>query len=347
MTYFHAEAPFNAPLPSSPRRLYAMSDPVVHKLDGWVHNVPQQIGTAAAPRMSWADGAGRGADPWISDTVSIWHVTSATPRYKVTLNPSYDVPQDLQAYFNSVPIPDGAKGNATRDKSIAIVDPGNGWAWEIWGFDPGTLKAADAAGVWKNHWQKSGIFDEWSYGGVAAAGQGARWGVRAPGFSLLAGVITPDEVLRGVIPHALALEVPWVMVNWFASPAQRTDGQDAAPDAVPYGARLVLPAAFDHDAYCAARGFTPTAFDRMLVVAAKGYGIIPVDQTGGGVGFVCESASSWMARNPGAANPWYAGGVFGGDPQVPGSGDSRPAMRRFPWASLQMLKPVLRRNQPQ
>ena len=49
-----------------------------------------------------------------------------------------------------------------------------------------------------------------------------------------------DELKAGVIPHALALNIPWAKPNVYSWPAQRTDGRSTDPNAIPEGARFRL-----------------------------------------------------------------------------------------------------------
>jgi hypothetical protein len=166
--------------------------------------------------------------------------------------------------------------------------------------------------------------------------------VQASGFSHRAALIMVDELRAGVIDHALALAVPWAQKDWFSHPAQRTDGIDSAAGAIPYGARLALPANFNLDAYVIERrktwaAYAPTAFTRMAVEALRTYGLVPMDQTSWAVALQIEAASSWMAANPGQPHP-YTGpnGIFKQPWNV--------EMALLPWEKLQMLQLDLRRR---
>jgi hypothetical protein len=89
-----------------------------------------------------------------------------------------------------------------------------------------------------------------------------------------------------VIPHAIAMQIPWARKDWFSSPAQRTDGRDSSASSIPYGARFALPATFDVAAYTLARQKTvPTyklyALDLAIIAAWTTTGSSPTIRPAG------------------------------------------------------------------
>ncbi len=137
---------------------------------------------------------------------------------------------------------------------------------------------------------------------------------------MVAGTITIDELRAGVIPHALALNIPWALPNVYSWPAQRTDGTSTDPDAIPEGARFRLDPDLDIDKL----GLPPMA--RMMAKAMQRYGMIVRDQTGHAVSFFAENSAQF------GTDPYTGpGGFFGGQPPD-------RLTRALPWEHLQLVK---------
>ena len=65
---------------------------------------------------------------------------------------------------------------------------------------------------------------------------------------MIAGTMMISELKAGVIPHALAMNIPWAKPKTYSWPAQRTDGASTDPNAIPEGARFRLDPKLDVDA---------------------------------------------------------------------------------------------------
>jgi hypothetical protein len=114
------------------------------------------------------------------------------------------------------------------------------------------------------------------------------WGATASSLPMVGGLITLADLASGHIDHAVAVMVPMAKGNAFYFPAQRTDGGDASPAAVPEGARFRLDPTLD----LSALQMSPVA--RMIAEAAQKYGLIVNDQTGATVGFRAEDPTPLM-----------------------------------------------------
>jgi hypothetical protein len=125
-----------------------------------------------------------------------------------------------------------------------------------------------------------------------------------------------DELSRGRIDHALAINLPAPRAREFAWPAQRTDGT-GPPTALPEGARLRL----DPTVNVADLGLPKLG--RMMARAAQRYGIVVRDQTGHGTSFWLE-----VPRRTGKRSPYSR--YFRG--KTPAE-----VLANFPWDRLQVL----------
>jgi hypothetical protein len=138
-------------------------------------------------------------------------------------------------------------------------------------------------------------------------------------LSIAGGLITLEDLEKGVINHALAMGIPEVRAGVYASPAQRTDGKSSSPLSLPEGAHLRLDPNLDLAALHLPR------LTLMIAEAAQRYGIVVRDYTAN-VSFYAQDPT------PTGTNP-YAGphGYFEG---------KTPAqlLASFPWSYLQLLK---------
>jgi hypothetical protein len=103
-------------------------------------------------------------------------------------------------------------------------------------------------------------------------------------------------------------------------PAQRTDGTNTAPDAIPEGAHFRIDPALD-----LSKLDLPPA-TRAIAEAAQRYGMIVTDQTGWAVGLFAEDPTS-TGSDP------YSGpnGLFDGR-------SPKDLLAKFPWRHLQLLR---------
>jgi hypothetical protein len=135
------------------------------------------------------------------------------------------------------------------------------------------------------------------------------------------------ELRRGRIDHALAMALPEVRADAFASPASNTDGRSTGDTRVPEGAHFRLDPSLNLDQL----NLPPVT--RVLAEAAQRYGIVVRDRAGD-VALYAEDPA------PLGSDPYPA--LFGGGPPN--------VLRTFPWAKLQLLRmdlrPATRRPDP-
>jgi hypothetical protein len=301
---FAPDSVWNAPLPAN-----APLDPTNAVLVRTLRNTVAQ-NTAA------------GSGPWIgtAGTSSLYTVPPEQSTVRVKLDAgAWDV--RLQQALEAVPIPPAATPAGGPDGHMTIWQPSTDRLWEF----HRAHKAADGwhasyGGAMQNVSRSSGYFDTSSWPGLSQPS----WGATATSLPVIAGTMMIDELRAGVIPHALAMNIPWAKPRIYSWPAQRTDGRSTDPNAIPEGARFRLDPTLD----IAKLNLPPMT--RMMAVAAQRYGMIVRDQTG--------HAISFFAENPLASgvNPYTtAGGFFGGP--SPGA-----VINAFPWDHVQLVKMDLR-----
>jgi len=213
-------------------------------------------------------------------------------------------PDGLAEQFAQVPIPSNAVPADGTDAELTIYSPSTDQLWEFWV----TSHRADG---WYACW--GGRIDHVSTSpGYFTGGFGAT----ATGLPVAGGMISIADAKAGVINHAMSLEIlnpaPW---DNFSYPAQRSDGGDNSPSAIPEGTRFRLDPSINVNAL----DLTPLA--KMIAKAAQQYGFIVTDQSG---------AVSVQAENGAAAasDPW---------PAMMASVKSYEILANFPWSQLQVL----------
>lgn len=211
--------------------------------------------------------------------------------------------------FTAVPIPAGAVPSAGTDSTLSIYSPASDQLWEFWRMH------RSAQGGWAACWG----------GRMDAASQSPGYflhgfGTSASGLSTTGGMVSLADVRSGRIDHALSLVVTnaatWKRVSW---PAQRSDGWDTDPRAVPEGTRLRLDPGLDVDALHLA----PIA--AMIARAAQTYGFVVTDK-GGAVAVTAEGGEAEQAET--GTDPWTS--LLGGLPDY-------AVLQNFPWQHLQAL----------
>lgn len=258
--------------------------------------------------------------PWINTrqySVPVYEAGPDQPLTPVRLNrPDLPFAARLRAAFAAgVPIPAGARPAAGNDAHMVVWQPSTDTMWEFWHLRrSGTDWQADWGGVMHQVSRDPGVF----------RGEVSDWGATATSLPLVGGLITPAELRRGVIDHALALAIPQTRAGRFAAPAQRSDGRVAGPGEIPEGARLRLDPAVDVDSL----GLPPLTL--MLARAAQRYGIIVRDNAG---------VVTFFAQDPTPT---------GGDPyrQLFGARYPSTPLASFPWRRLQVLAMQLHGDGP-
>jgi hypothetical protein len=256
--------------------------------------------------------------PWIdagTDGVPIVTVPASQPTTSVTLDRAGTVNAAVSSAWSSVPVPTNAEPSP-GEHDLAVWQPSTDRMWEF-------FEMARNRGHWEARW--GGAMQHVSnnpgvYGSQAWPGAQTFWGVTATSLPLVGGAMTIQQLQSGRIGHALAIAIPHTRAGVFASPARRTDGNTALPDAVPEGARLRLDPHLDLSSLHLPR------LTRMIAEAAQRYGII-VRDTGGVVSMFAQEPTAHI--NP---YPRLYGGLY-----------PYQLLAAFPWGHLQVLKLDLRR----
>jgi hypothetical protein len=249
-----------------------------------------------------------------------------TPRVTVTLDASAYQDRGLIRAWHSVPIPTGVRPSNCSDQNFAVLQTqpdGSVAEWEFW--------AATQAieGTWTARWggatqdvradrgvASSIAWNDPTAPAVADSTSNGGWNVTASSVSMTAGVITIDDMNRGIIDHALAVALPETAKSRWLWPAQRTDGGSTDPAALPEGARLRIDPSVNLDT------ITMTPIVRMMAEAAQRYGIVVRDRTHANTAFYTEE--------PKTAQTSPLSSLLAG--KYPDT-----ALAQFPWDRLQVL----------
>jgi len=242
-----------------------------------------------------------------SYNTTFYSVAASTPRTDVGFTDCQgkgSEPSGLVAEFAQVPIPSTAVPANGTDAELTIYSASSDQLWEFW-------QASHDSGGWHACW--GGRIDHVSSSpGYFSGGFGAT----ATGLPVAGGMVSIADVKAGVINHAMSLEIvnpaPW---NDFSYPAQRSDGGNNSPSAIPEGTRFRLDPSINVNSL----NLTPLA--KMIAKAAQTYGFIVTDQSGA-VAVQAQSAAG------ASSNPWPA--LMAGVP-------SYQILAKFPWSQLQAL----------
>jgi len=253
---------------------------------------------------------------WINTTsysVPVYTIPAGQAKVPVTLDHHGGDATPLAAAFREgVPIPLSAEPAAGTDHHMVVWQPSSDTLWEFW-------LAAKTAGAWHATWGGRMTNVSANPGYFTSP---TDWGGSATSLSLLGGLMRISELRSGVINHALALAIPNAAAGVFASPAQRSDGHDHTPGAIPEGTRFRLNPKLD------IASLHLPLLTRMIALAAQRFGIIVRDQSGT-VSFYGEDP------RPYGANP-YTGpqGLFEG--KYPSQ-----LLASFPWRDLEVVQAPL------
>jgi hypothetical protein len=300
-----------------------------------------------APRYVWGDSENTGSLPagtydYVVTALSSQGETTPSPQVTVTVAPGEG------AGIGWVGVP-GATGyrvyRALAGQPLGLVATINhsspGFDKLTW-IDPGsetptsappTSNTAATPGQWHAGWggrmldvsSDPGYYRNVYDGGTLV--EQSSWGATASSLPIAGGLITLADLASGQIDHAVAMLVPKAKAGVHSCPAQRTDGYDSSPNAIPEGARFRLNPSLDLNA------IAMPPITRMIAVAAQKYGLIVNDQTGVTVGFRAQDPTPLMRQ--GQANPYTKYFVgSNGQPELP----SR-LLASFPWSQLQLLTP--------
>lgn len=286
---FAADSFWNKPL-SADAPLAPNSDSLVNELNQIVQN---------------DESLNRG--PWINTTkwsTPIYQVPDDQPMVHVQLD---RISPPLQAVFNQVPLPSDAIPAAGTDNCLVVWQVGTDRMWEFWQLH----RMPDG---WHASW--GGEMDHVS---TNPGRYPNSWGGTASSLPLIGGLITIAELRAGTINHALVMGLPVARANWWAWPANRTDGVSLSPTAIPAGTDFRLDPTLDVDALPVPR------VTKILARAAQRYGIV-VRGTSGNTTFYAQDPT------PTGSDPYPS--LFDGL-------SPKQITRAFPWNRLQVLSAPL------
>jgi hypothetical protein len=270
-------------------------------------------------RDTVAQNTTAGWGPWIAtrETSPLYTVPAGQPNVRVTLSPgSWKL--GLQKTFEAVPIPPTAAPASGPDGHMTVWQPSTNRLWEF--FHASKLADgwhADFGGSMSNTSSSPGYYDTASWPGLSQS----YWGATATSLPVIAGTMMISELKAGVIPHALAMNIPWAKPKTYSWPAQRNDGRSTDPNAIPEGARFRLDPTLNIDA------LNLPPMTKMIAKAAQTYGMVVRDQTGHAISLFAENYIQYGATNPYTAPGGFYGGLY-----------PNPVMKAFPWDRLQLLK---------
>lgn len=257
---------------------------------------------------------------WINTvewSTPVYTVGPDQPTVSVALDQPTGAHLPLRQAFTAVPIPPEARPSVDRDAHMVILQPSTDRMWEFWGARKTLIDGWHArfGGMMNSVSQDEGYFPS-----------SPGWGATATGLPLIGGLMRISELRAGRVDHVLSLGIPNVRAEVYAWPAQRSDGSDTSPRAIPEGTRFRLDPRLD----IAKLGLPPVA--RVMARAAQRYGIIVQDGA---------SAVTFYAEDPAPLgfNPYFPSpaGLFGG--QYPNH-----LLAKFPWQRLQVLRAPLTRS---
>ncbi len=283
-------------------------------------NSAELVGALDA-QVAALEQSGRG--PWINTTaysVPIYVVAANQPTVRVRLDRNR-TERSLQAAWNAVPLPPDAHPASGTDAHLVVWQPSTDRLWEFW-------RLTNSSGEWHASWggaMRHASTSSGVYGPAAWPGAKPWWGASASSLSIAGGLITLEDLQRGQINHALAISIPDVRAGVYASPAQRDDGQEVSPLALPEGARLRLDPSLD----LAALHLPPPTL--LIAEAAQRYGLVVRDRSRGVAFFAQDPITT--AANPYAGPTGYFGGTY-----------PNQLLASFPWSKLQVLKLDLHPN---
>jgi hypothetical protein len=281
-------------------------------------SAPLDPGSAEAIRLFNAEIVQKEAEkkgPMLNTTswsVPLYTVPAGQPTVKVKLMKTSAA---LQAAWEAVPLPAGAHPATGTDKHLVVWQPSANKLWEFWKLEEGTEGwHASWGGAIEHVSANSG-----AYGPDAWSGGKTGWGASATSLSIAGGLVTLEDLEKGVINHALAMAIPKPRQSLYASPAERTDGWSTELLSIPEGAHLRLDPKLD------LASLNLPKLTLMLAEAAQKYGIF-VRDTAAKVVFYAQDST------PTGTNP-YTGtsGYYEGKTPT-------QIMAAFPWSHLQLLR---------
>jgi hypothetical protein len=252
---YDPSSPWNTPIPQNPS-----IDPNSAAMAQAVASAAQSGGfLIAVKKWSWP----------------IYFADSATPKYTVGLT-AYWAPAKSMI---GVPIPSTALPDPSGDGHLTIIDTTTNCEYDFWQAVKQTTGNWTAS--WANVTTSNGM--GWYAGGYSATGSGNAGA---------GGLIRPQELQAGVIPHALGFSFPLTKAGGPVLPATESDGKSTAPDAIPEGARLQLDPSLD----LSTLGLN--SYEMIIGRALQQYGMYLMDSNTGGVSFAAQNPQSTAVAYP-------------------------------------------------
>jgi hypothetical protein len=283
-------------------------------------NTPLAADAAVAPNsqqlvssfdQQWRDNYGTVGINSDDFSMPIYRVPAGQATVAVSIATDCNSDAGLLAQINAVPIPANAQPANGTDHSLVIWQPSTDTEWELWmaqRADDGSWSACWGGRI-ENVSEAQGVFP-------------SPYGVAASGMSYLAGAIKASELQAGRIDHALAVNVVHAAKGTQVAPANRTDGDSTAPDAIPEGTRFRLDPSIDVTKLGLPAGGVAIAR------ALQEYGMYVTDKSGAVV-LTGESSAPYVAA--GQPNPYDE--AFGGL-------QGYEVLGKIPWDRLQVVQPV-------
>jgi hypothetical protein len=190
--------------------------------------------------------------------VPVFVADATSPRFSITPT-APGAPPGFKV--QKVPIPSFVTVDSANNRNMAILDPTDRCVYEMY-------QAGKTTQGWTADWVNALPSDG---DGVYPDGLS----VRASGFPNTAGLVWPDELRSGRIPHALLFAFPLTGAGGPVAPATESNGRTTSSDALPMGARLALDPTLD----LATLGLTPA--ELTIAKALQEYGMILGDTSDG------------------------------------------------------------------
>lgn len=278
---FSSDAPWNQPIPEDP----AINPHSAHMME----------------RMSAVTGDLKGdLTNW---TIPLFVIDAkASPKRSVITSREalyYTVDPEQDGIAQGIPIPDGVWADPQYDGHMVLVDPVLKRSWDFSRFHRDEDGRFHASRI--DTWDLTGSGSRTPFSGPAWWTSGAR----SSGFPLLMGLIRPEHIAKGFIPHALAFAAPNIRRHptdatkiQLCLPASRTDGKAIGDTVLPMGVRIQL----DPNLDLAELGLSKNT--RVIARAMQTYGMFLVDGS---------SRFKVYFQNLGGDaddNPWHRFGTF-------------------------------------
>lgn len=216
----------------------------------------------------------------------------------------------LGEQWSDVPIPDYAAPSRGTDGEMTIYQPSTDSLWEFW-----QMRKKD--GAWQACW--GGRMQNVSKSDGTFPGH---YGTTATSLPFIGGQITPEELRRGEIRHAMGLSL--VEIEHFhirSWPAKRSDGwnPNRLTNRIPEGLRLRLDPKVNIETLPLSRA------GKTIARAAQQYGFVIWDKSGA-ISLRAQNAYTYISQ--GQPDPYPA--LFENKPDY-------AVLQGFPWEKLQFL----------